>query len=93
MILIHRDFFPNIPLLLWLSSTEVCEHFFGCARKIQKDFTFAEWILMIPKLVLLMMGELKAKGFQANAGEHRSGYHHSWFDTNNVDMKNLSTYL
>jgi hypothetical protein len=92
MILIHRDFFPEIPLLLWLSSTEVCEHFFGCARKIQKDFTFAEWILMIPKLVLLMMGELKAKGSQANASEHRSGYHHSWFDTKDVDMKNLSTY-
>jgi len=92
MVLIHRDFFPEIPLLLWLSSTEVCEHFFGCARKIQKDFTFAEWILMIPKLVLLMMGELKAKGFQANVSEHRSGYHHSWFDTKDIDMKNLATY-
>jgi hypothetical protein len=92
MILIHRDFFPKIPLLLWLSSTEVCEHFFGCVCKIQKDFTFAEWILMIPKLVLLMMGVLKAKGSQANTSKHHSGYHHSWFDTKNIDMKNLSTY-
>ena len=43
-------------------------------------------------LVLLMMGELKAKGFQANVSEHRSGYHHSWFDTKDIDMKNLAIY-
>jgi hypothetical protein len=92
LVLIHRDFFPEIPLLLWLSSTEVCEHFFGCARKIQKDFTFAEWVLMIPKIVLLMAGEFKAKGSQAKASDHRSGYHHSWFDTTGVDPVNLATF-
>jgi hypothetical protein len=59
MVLIHCDFFPEIPLLLWLSSTEVCEDFFSCAQKIQKDFTFVEWILMIPKLVLV---SLRPKG-------------------------------
>ena len=92
LVLIHCDFFPEIPLLLWLSSTEVCEHFFGCAHKIQKDFTFGEWILMIPKIVLLMAGEFKARGFQAKASEHRSGYHHSWFETVGADMKNLATF-
>lgn len=92
MILVHRDFFPDIPLLLWMSSTEVCEHFFGCARKIQKDFTFVEWILMVPKLTLLMMGEMKTKGTQTKSSEHRSGYHHFWHNSKNADYVNLTTY-
>jgi hypothetical protein len=92
LVLIHRDFFPEIPLLLWLSSTKVCEHFFGCARKIQKDFTFSEWVSMIPKIVLLMAGEFKAKGFQAKSSDHLSGYHHSWFETQGVDPINLATF-
>ncbi|TFY75260.1 hypothetical protein EWM64_g8752 [Hericium alpestre] len=59
LILVHRDFYPDVPLLPWLHSTEVCEHFFGCARKIQKDFTFVDRILMIPKLTTVMAGELR----------------------------------
>ncbi|TFY83491.1 hypothetical protein EWM64_g516 [Hericium alpestre] len=93
LILAHRNFFPNIPLLPWLCSTEVCEHAFGCARKIQKDFTFVEWILMIPKLTTLMAGELRMKkGIQAKASDHRSGYHHSWFDVKGLDMANLAMF-
>ncbi|KAI0059300.1 hypothetical protein BV25DRAFT_1809175 [Artomyces pyxidatus] len=92
LILVHRDFFPDTPLLHWLSSTEVCEHFFGCARKIQKDFTYVEWLLMIPKLSLLMAGESKLKGIQAAARDHRSGYNHSWFDARGIDLKTLATF-
>ncbi|KAG5636706.1 hypothetical protein H0H81_007102 [Sphagnurus paluster] len=92
LILTHRDFFPATPLLLWLHSTEVCEHFFGCACKIQSDFTFVDWILMIPKLTLLMMGETQHKGTQAQPNVHRSGYNHSWYDSKGVDVKNLKTF-
>ncbi|KAH9943952.1 hypothetical protein B0H21DRAFT_469767 [Amylocystis lapponica] len=94
LILTHRDFFPDVPLLPWLNSTETCEHFFGCARKIQKDFTFVEWLLMIPKLSILMAGELrnKLKGSQKKAATHRHGYHHTWFDTRGIDLATLSSY-
>lgn len=92
LILTHRDYFPDVPLLLWLHSTEVCEHFFGCARKIQMHFTVVEWILMIPKLVLLMMGEMKSKGSQASASRDRSGYFHSWFNVKGLDPKNLASF-
>lgn len=94
LIVTHRDYFPDIPLLHWLNSTETCEHFFGCARKIQKDFTFVEWLLMIPKISVLMAGELrsKLKGSQEKAAAARFGYHHSYFDSRGVDLANLATF-
>ena len=51
LLLIHQNHVPNIfPLLPWLHSTEACEHAFGEARRIVKDFTFLDFIYMIPKL-------------------------------------------
>jgi hypothetical protein len=45
LLLIHRDHVPNnFPLFSWLHSTEACEHTFGEARKIVKDFTFLDLI-------------------------------------------------
>jgi hypothetical protein len=94
LVLAHRDFFPGIPLLPWLHSTETCEHYFGCARKIQQDFTFAEFILMVPKLSLLVRGEMQAKltSTQADSSEGRSGYYHTWYDTKGVDPAKLAQY-
>ena len=92
LMLIHQYFLPEIPLLHWLSSTEICEHFFGCTWKIQKDFTFIEWSLMIPKLVLLIAGEFKTKGFQTKSSKHCSGYHHLWFEVIGINIINLATY-
>ncbi|KAI0327091.1 hypothetical protein GY45DRAFT_1163727 [Cubamyces sp. BRFM 1775] len=94
LIVTHRDYFPDVPLLHWLNSTEMCEHFFGCARKIQKDFTFVEWLLMIPKISVLMAGELrnKMKGSQRGAAGSRFGYHHSYFDSRGIDLANLATF-
>lgn len=92
LILTHRDYFPTVPLLHWLHSTEVCEHFFGCARTIQKDFTYVQWILMIPKIVLMMAGDTKHKGSQAEASSRQSGYHHSWYDAGGLDVEELVTF-
>lgn len=47
---------------------------------------------MIPKLVLLMMGELKHKGSQAKASKHWSGYRHLWFKTKGINMKSLMMF-
>jgi hypothetical protein len=46
----HWDFYPLIPLLLWLYGSEPVEHFFGIARQINSDFDFAELIQMVPKI-------------------------------------------
>lgn len=94
LVLAHRDFFPSIPLLPWLHSTEACEHFFGCARQIQQDFTFAEFILMAPKLSVLIGAESKSRSASAQAcsSEGRAGYYHTWFDSKGVDPVILATY-
>lgn len=93
LILIHRDYYPNTPLLLWLHSTECCEHFFGCARKIIKDFSFLDLIYMMPKLSLLIDRDLHTGGKAETKGSaQRSGYHHTWHDSRGVNYKMLSTF-
>ena len=93
LILIHRDKYPSTPLLPWLHSTECCEHFFGCARRVIKDFTFLDLIYMMPKLSLLIDQDLRSHG-RANtkASAHRSGYHHSWYDMEDIQYKVLSEF-
>ncbi|KAE9384943.1 hypothetical protein BT96DRAFT_950198 [Gymnopus androsaceus JB14] len=34
LIIIHRNYFPHIPLLPWMHSSEACEHTFGLGREI-----------------------------------------------------------
>lgn len=51
LLLIYHDHVHEIfPLFPWLHSTEACEHAFGEARQIVKDFTLLDLIYMIPKL-------------------------------------------
>ncbi|RGB43482.1 hypothetical protein C1646_749709 [Rhizophagus diaphanus] len=46
----HRDFYLLIPLLPWLHSFKLVEHFFGIARQINLDFDFAELIQIVLKI-------------------------------------------
>ncbi|PKB96771.1 hypothetical protein RhiirA5_434269, partial [Rhizophagus irregularis] len=46
----HREYYSQIPLIPWMHGTEPCEHFFGVARQINPDFSFAEIIQMLPKI-------------------------------------------
>ncbi|PKY35084.1 hypothetical protein RhiirB3_455442 [Rhizophagus irregularis] len=39
LIIAHRDYCSNYPLLLWEHGTEVLEHVFGIARQLVPDFT------------------------------------------------------
>jgi hypothetical protein len=51
LVIIHIDHLPDLfPLCPWLHSTEACEHGFGEAQKIVKDFTMLDLIYMVPKL-------------------------------------------
>ncbi|PKC72713.1 hypothetical protein RhiirA1_389574 [Rhizophagus irregularis] len=46
----HREYYPSVPLLLWMHGSEAAEYFFGIARQINPDFTFAELIYIVPKI-------------------------------------------
>jgi hypothetical protein len=51
LVLVYRDHFEGtFPLLPWLHSSETCEHVFGEARQIVKDFTMLDCFYMLTKL-------------------------------------------
>lgn len=92
LLLIHRDHVPNIfPLLPWLHSTEACEHAFGEARRIVKDFTFLDFIYMIPKLrIKIREAVLHAQGSDPRV--RAAGYNHTYVDNTGINIPILSVY-
>ncbi|KAF8990887.1 hypothetical protein BDQ17DRAFT_1433488 [Cyathus striatus] len=69
----------RIPLLPWYHSTEACEHTFGKAWSIVKDFTYLDFLYMVPKLnVRMHKAVLGAKISDPN--KTAGGYCHTYFD-------------
>ncbi|KAJ7433925.1 hypothetical protein B0H11DRAFT_1758325 [Mycena galericulata] len=92
LIIVHRDHVPdNFPLLPWFHSSEPCEHTFGNARKIVKDFTMLEFIFMIVKLrVTMREAVLAAKSSDPKA--RAQGYSHTYYDNTGANLVNLAVY-
>ncbi|KAF5384382.1 hypothetical protein D9615_003130 [Tricholomella constricta] len=95
LVVIHRDYIDGLsPLLLWLNSKEPCEHVFGSARKVVKDFTFLDFIYMIPKLqIKLREAALYTKVSMSDPKARASGYNHAYFDHDGVDLIALANFL
>ena len=59
LVLVYRNFqdvpSKQLPLLLWLHSTEPTEHTFGESHRICPDFTFLDFLLLAPKLHCAML--------------------------------------
>jgi hypothetical protein len=92
LIIIHRDHLPTpAPLLPWLHSSESCEHTFGDARDVVKDFTFLDFIYMIPKL-RIKLHEAALRGKASNGKARAAGYSHTYFDHEGLDLLVLSTF-
>lgn len=89
---LHRDNDNNvIPFIPWLHSTEACEHIFGEAHRIVKDFCMLDFFYMIPKLGL----SLRQAAFEAQLEDAKttaSRYNHTYLDCTNIDMIALATY-
>lgn len=92
LVIIHRDHVDGMhPLFPWLHSSEACEHFFGAARQIVKDFTLLDFIYMIPKLrIKIREAVLRARGSDPKA--RAAGYNHTYFDLTNIDIPALMKY-
>ncbi|KAJ7827971.1 hypothetical protein B0H14DRAFT_3719732 [Mycena olivaceomarginata] len=92
LLFIHRDHLNGLfPLFPWLHSSEACEHVFGEARRIVKDFTMLDFLYMIPKLrVKLRAAVLSAK--ISNPKDRAAGYSHTYFDATGLDILALSTF-
>jgi hypothetical protein len=92
LIVVFRDHVNDrFPLLPWLHSTEACEHIFGIARRIVKDFSLLDFIYMIPKLRVSLRQAILRSNVK-DSKTRASGYHHSYFDTTGLDLIQLSTF-
>lgn len=93
LMILHRDNdeITAVPFIPWLHSTEACEHIFGEARRIVKDFCTLDFVYMIPKLtVALRQAALEARSADAKA--RASGYNHTYLDSTQLDMMALASY-
>ncbi|KAJ3833288.1 hypothetical protein F5878DRAFT_700127 [Lentinula raphanica] len=95
LVIIHHDYFPKIPLLPYLHSTESCEHVFGISRQIVKDFTILDFYRMIPKLTVQIRESFLSKSQHERSSDMKAraaGYHHTYFDTEKLNIAALSHF-
>ncbi|KAH9896485.1 hypothetical protein C8Q73DRAFT_642433, partial [Cubamyces lactineus] len=60
-------------------------------RKLVKDFTFLDFIYMIPRLHVLLRSIIKF-AHSSDPKARASGYAHSYFDTDGIDLYALATF-
>jgi len=93
LVIIHRDHVSKpSPLLPWLHSSEPCEHIFGEAHQIVKDFTFLDLVYMIPKLRLKLHEAVLRGRTSTNPKARAAGYSHTYFDNEGLDLATLSHF-
>lgn len=65
LVLAYDHFYPTQPFCPWLLGTEFVEHFFGLARTLLPNFTYAELLKLVKHVMLrqtiLLSGKLTAK--------------------------------
>ncbi len=92
LLVVHRDHLKGaFPFVPWLHSTEACEHIFGECRKLVEDFTFLDFLYMIPRLLLLVRAACQS-GTTTDPRARASGYAHTYFDCGKVDLALLTLY-
>lgn len=92
LLYIHRDYMDGVvPFLPWLHSSEACEHCFGEARRVVKDFTILDFIFMCPKL-RNKMRQTVLRQETSDPKARASGYSHTYFDMAGINELNLATY-
>ena len=93
LVYVYRDHLggERYPLLLWLHSTEICEHVFAECRKLVKDFSHLNFLYMTAQLhVLIRAASSFSKGTDPKA--QAMGYSHSHLDPENACVETLATY-
>ena len=92
LIIVYRDTYDSrFPLLLWLHSTEVCEHVFGVLRTLIKDFTMLDFYNLVKKIFIRM--RLFTESTLPTAGKDAAaGYAHTFSDCRGIDLTALSAF-
>lgn len=92
LVIVYRDHYQGqYPLFPWLHSSETCEHVFGEARQIVKDFTMLDFYYMLTKLRI----KLREAAFRSHTTSFKAcaaGYCHTYSDAKGVDYSGLAQF-
>ncbi len=95
LVIVYRDHAPDedtpTPLCPWLHSTEVCEHVFGECRKLVEDFTYLDFIWMVPRLEIMLRSIVRFL-HMTDPKARAAGYAHTYFNPEGVDYAKLSIF-
>ena len=92
LLVVHRDHLKGaFPFIPWLHSTEACEHIFGECRKLVEDFTFLDFLYMVPRLFVLVRAACQSEA-TSDPRARASGYAHTYFDFGKIDLAVLTLY-
>ncbi|KAF8956013.1 hypothetical protein BDZ97DRAFT_1672397 [Flammula alnicola] len=93
LIIIHRDYLDKpFPLLPWVHGSEPDEHVFGFLRASIPDFTMLDVLWLIPKIGVRLMAACKKKNINADFKRTASGYSHTYFDGDDIDLHFLTIF-
>jgi hypothetical protein len=88
LILAYAKHYPDQPFCPWLMGTEFVEHFFGLARQLLPNFTFAEVLKLIKHLMVRQRILLSGKFGEKRERNSRSGYSFD-FDNSPLSSEDL----
>ena len=74
LVLAYAKFYPDIPFCPWLLGTEFIEHFFGLARTLLPDFTYAELVKMVQNVMVRQCLLLTDRFREKQRNDSAAGY-------------------
>ena len=92
LVLVYRDHYKSeFPFFPWLHSSETCEHVFGEARQVVKDFTMLDFYYMLTKL-RVKLREAAFHDKSPNFKAHANGYCHTYYDGKGAKALLMATF-
>src|SRR6202451_1225503 len=74
LVLAYAKYYPDYPFCPWLMGTEFIEHFFGLARSLMPNFTYAEFLKMVKHIMFRQRMLLSGKFDTKKESTSRVGY-------------------
>jgi hypothetical protein len=73
LIISHREYYPNLPLMPWKHGTKACKHIFGWMRVILPNFTVLDARQMMLKIFTIVKSIMCGRVKMPNSKHVHSG--------------------
>lgn len=93
LIIAHREYYPNFPLMPWKHGTEPCEHIFGWIRVISPTFTVLDAGQIMPKIYAVVKSVMSGR-VDLKPSEHmHAGYQFAFAtEAKNIPINHLACF-